>query len=103
MSWTPERIETLKTMWAQGHSASEIAKGLGGVTRNAVIGKVRRLGLPTDGRPASPAKALSRQSWRSRVKALWDADWCATRIAARTGAPLDDVIAEILRLDGVAS
>lgn len=45
MSWTDERVETLKRMWADGQSASQIAKELGGVTRNAVIGKVHRLGL----------------------------------------------------------
>jgi GcrA cell cycle regulator len=45
MSWTDERVETLKTMWAEGKSASQIAKELGGITRNAVIGKVHRLGL----------------------------------------------------------
>jgi GcrA cell cycle regulator len=45
MSWTDERVETLKTMWSDGKSASQIAKELGGVTRNAVIGKVHRLGL----------------------------------------------------------
>ncbi|TGN61712.1 GcrA cell cycle regulator, partial [Paracoccus liaowanqingii] len=45
MSWTDERVETLKRMWSEGQSASAIAKELGGVTRNAVIGKVHRLGL----------------------------------------------------------
>jgi len=45
MSWTEERVETLKRMWGEGQSASQIAKELGGVTRNAVIGKVHRLGL----------------------------------------------------------
>lgn len=45
MSWTDERVETLKKMWGDGQSASQIAKELGGVTRNAVIGKVHRLGL----------------------------------------------------------
>lgn len=45
MSWTDERVELLKKMWAEGQSASQIAKELGGVTRNAVIGKVHRLGL----------------------------------------------------------
>ena len=45
MSWTEDRVETLKRMWAEGQSASQIAKELGGVTRNAVIGKVHRLGL----------------------------------------------------------
>ena len=45
MSWTDDRVEILKTMWTEGKSASQIAKELGGVTRNAVIGKVHRLGL----------------------------------------------------------
>jgi GcrA cell cycle regulator len=45
MSWTDERVETLKRMWSEGASASQIAKELGQVTRNAVIGKVHRLGL----------------------------------------------------------
>ena len=45
MSWTDERVETLKRMWIEGQSASQIAKELGGVTRNAVIGKIHRLGM----------------------------------------------------------
>lgn len=49
MSWTDERVELLKAMWAEGKSASQIAKELGGVTRNAVIGKVHRLGLSNRG------------------------------------------------------
>lgn len=53
MSWTDARVKTLKDMWTQGKSASEIAEKLGGVTRNAVIGKAHRLGL--SGRP-SPIK-----------------------------------------------
>jgi GcrA cell cycle regulator len=43
--WTEERVNTLRKMWAEGYSASQIAKELGGVTRNAVIGKAHRLGL----------------------------------------------------------
>src|SRR6187399_1191269 len=45
MSWTEERVELLKKLWAEGRSASQIAGRLGSVTRNAVIGKVHRLGL----------------------------------------------------------
>ncbi len=45
MSWTDERVELLKKLWGEGLSASQIAGRLGGVTRNAVIGKVHRLGL----------------------------------------------------------
>ncbi len=51
MSWTDERVETLKKMWAEGQSASQIAKELGAVTRNAVIGKVHRLGLSNRAAP----------------------------------------------------
>ena len=54
MSWTDERIETLKTMWEGGQTASQIADALGGVSRNAVIGKAHRLGLQA--RP-SPVKS----------------------------------------------
>jgi GcrA cell cycle regulator len=58
MSWTDERVQKLQDMWAEGHSAAQIAKVLGGVTRNAVIGKVHRLGLSNrTGGPASGAKA----------------------------------------------
>lgn len=55
MSWTDERVEVLKTMWGEGRSASQIAKELGGVTRNAVIGKVHRLGLSNRASPAAKA------------------------------------------------
>ncbi len=56
MSWNDERVEALKTMWAEGKSASQIAKELGGVTRNAVIGKVHRLGLSNRTTTAKPAE-----------------------------------------------
>jgi GcrA cell cycle regulator len=54
MSWTEERIQTLKTMWEGGQTASQIAEALGEVSRNAVIGKAHRLGLQA--RP-SPVKS----------------------------------------------
>jgi len=57
MGWTDERVELLKKLWAEGLSASQIAGRLGGVTRNAVIGKVHRLGLSgraTSSRSSSP-------------------------------------------------
>ena len=56
MSWTDERIETLTRLWGEGRSASQIAAELGGVTRNAVIGKVHRLKL--DNRPKSGAEEV---------------------------------------------
>ncbi|MGB7418895.1 MAG: GcrA family cell cycle regulator [Erythrobacter sp.] len=57
MSWTDERIATLKKMWEGGATASQIAEELGGVSRNAVIGKAHRLGLKS--RP-SPVKTNER-------------------------------------------
>lgn len=63
MNWTDERVETLKKLWADGLSASQIAAQLGGVSRNAVIGKVHRLKLSSRGRATSaasrPKKAAS--------------------------------------------
>lgn len=57
MNWTDERVEILRKLWAEGLSASQIAAQLGGVTRNAVIGKVHRLKLSGRGRsPATPAR-----------------------------------------------
>src|SRR5690606_2741661 len=56
MGWTDERVETLKKLWLDGLSASQIAKQLGGVTRNAVIGKVHRLGLSGRAAPSKPAR-----------------------------------------------
>ena len=58
MSWTDERVEALKKLWQDGHSASQIAKQLGGVTRNAVIGKVHRLGLSGRAAPSQPTRPL---------------------------------------------
>ncbi|SEP09474.1 GcrA cell cycle regulator [Methylobacterium sp. ap11] len=59
--WTKERVELLKRLWSDGHSASQIAAEIGGVSRNAVIGKVHRLGLAgrvtkPNGAPAGPAR-----------------------------------------------
>lgn len=67
MSWTDERVEKLKKMWADEHSASEIAKELGGVTRNAVIGKVHRLGLSN--RATSNRGATAKAAPKERVAA----------------------------------
>jgi GcrA cell cycle regulator len=81
MSWTDERVETLKKMWNEGQSASQIAKELGGVTRNAVIGKVHRLGLsnrvgaapgpaPSGAKPAREARAeLAEEAGEAAVEA----------------------------------
>ena len=59
MSWTDDRVEKLKQLWGDGMSASQIAKALGGVTRNAVIGKVHRLGLSNRGTASGGQTAAS--------------------------------------------
>ncbi|TNE38837.1 MAG: GcrA cell cycle regulator [Sphingomonadales bacterium] len=66
MSWTDERIDQLKGMWEKGMTASQIAEELGGVSRNAVIGKAHRLGLqsrpsPVKANEAPRKKAVSRK------------------------------------------
>ena len=58
MGWTEERVELLKKLWLDGLSASQIAKQLGGVTRNAVIGKVHRLGLSGRAAPSQPTRPV---------------------------------------------
>ncbi|UNK37811.1 GcrA family cell cycle regulator [Shinella sp. H4-D48] len=71
MNWTDERVEKLKKLWSEGLSASQIAAQLGGVSRNAVIGKVHRLnlpgrakagGTPASARPKRPAATTPRPS-----------------------------------------
>ena len=58
MGWTDERVDMLKRLWLDGLSASQIAKQLGGVTRNAVIGKVHRLGLSGRAAPSQPTRPV---------------------------------------------
>jgi GcrA cell cycle regulator len=62
MSWTDERVELLRRLWLDGRSASQISAELGlGITRNAVIGKVHRLGLSGRAKSATPATPRVRQ------------------------------------------
>jgi len=69
MAWTEDRVEILTKLWAEGLSASQIAKELGGVTRNAVIGKVHRLGLSGRAKPSSPKKVTGTRSSTPRKRA----------------------------------
>ena len=78
MSWTDERIERLTKMWEGGSTASQIAEDLGGVSRNAVIGKAHRLGLKA--RP-SPVKA------NEKPEVVAPAPAKVARPAAETAAP----------------
>jgi GcrA cell cycle regulator len=103
MGWTDERVEILKKLWLDGLSASQIAKQLGGVTRNAVIGKVHRLGLsgratpsqpqrPIFKAPRTPRPAVSAQPRRAEQAAL------PTPIAARPFYPEEPGSATVLTL-----
>ena len=62
MSWTEERIERLKSMWTEGATASQIAEDLGGVSRNAVIGKAHRLGLESRPSPVKPGEEKEKKA-----------------------------------------
>ena len=68
--WTDERIKALTGMWALGHSASEMAAALGAASRNAVIGKLHRLGLAADApAPRQPRQQPRARKWQPRVVA----------------------------------
>ncbi len=82
MAWTDERIDHLKQLWEKGLTASQIAEELGGVSRNAVIGKAHRLGLKS--RP-SPVKAGSKTAKKAAKPAAKAPP--KPRAAARKAAP----------------
>ena len=84
MNWTDERVEKLKKLWSEGLSASQIAAQLGGVSRNAVIGKVHRLNLPgraKAGGATSAARTPKRNTSTPRPQTY--APRTATRTIAR--------------------
>ena len=86
MAWTDERVEELKKLWSEGLSASQIAKQLGGVTRNAVIGKVHRLGLSGRATPSRPARRTVKPS-RPRTPAATTAPARAVARPAPSAPP----------------
>jgi GcrA cell cycle regulator len=85
MSWTDERIERLKKMWSAGATASQIADELGGVSRNAVIGKAHRLGLDARPSPVKPGEEKEKKpagSASTAAKPAARADHAGKRQAA---------------------
>jgi GcrA cell cycle regulator len=82
MEWTEERVEALKTLWTLGNTASEVSRRLG-VTRNAVIGKVHRLGLGRRLAPAAPRAMAVQAPRRTREPSSWTG--AATPFAAPPG------------------
>jgi GcrA cell cycle regulator len=95
MAWTDERVELLKKLWSEGLSARQIADQLGGVTRNAVIGKVHRLGLSgrattTTAKTVRPRKKRAPEAVRAKTAA-------APKVQAASGKshftpPRDNVV-----------
>lgn len=81
MNWTDERVEKLKKLWSEGLSASQIAAQLGGVSRNAVIGKVHRLNLP--GRAKAGGTATATRTPKRSAAAPRATNY-GSRVATRT-------------------
>ena len=79
MSWTDANVERLRTLWASGESAGMIAHELGRISRNAVIGKIHRLGLTRDPRPPRSDRPAAKQAPRYNALQWW---------VARTHAPV---------------
>ena len=67
MSWTEERVELLKKLWAEGLSAAQIAKRLEVVSRNAVIGKIHRVGPPVRDMPVRIRPSVLRRTPSERA------------------------------------
>jgi GcrA cell cycle regulator len=88
MGWTDERVETLKKLWLDGLSASQIAKSLGGVTRNAVIGKVHRLGLSGRATPSQPARTTFKAPRPARPAQPQAPRRVATPVASQAPVPV---------------
>ncbi|WP_411034564.1 GcrA family cell cycle regulator [Shinella sp. BYT-45] len=93
MNWTDERVEKLKKLWSEGLSASQIAAQLGGVSRNAVIGKVHRLNLP--GRAKAGGTQSASRPKRPAAAAPRPSNFAARAVTARTVArPAGNTIAK---------
>ena len=97
MSWTEERVDVLKKLWAEGLSASQIAARLGGITRNAVIGKVHRLGLSgraTTSRvkPARARKLKSARAHNGPRLGLFSSSNTAMRSLNQAGEPMREEV-----------
>ena len=92
MSWIDERVEALKKMWGEGQSASQIAKELGGVTRNAVIGKVHLLGLSNRTTKTTAAKTAAP---KADPKPKAPSKPAAKKAAPKTEAAVPAIVPEV--------
>ncbi|EJF91228.1 GcrA family cell cycle regulator [Bartonella tamiae] len=110
MNWTDERVELLKKLWSEGLSASQIAAQLGGVSRNAVIGKVHRLKLSGRGKPTKSTPRANKtvensasNNLTSNTASVSRASRVATPTSAASGRNTTrNVGATALKLDFVA-
>ena len=102
MGWTDERVTTLKKLWLDGLSASQIAKQLGGVTRNAVIGKVHRLGLSGRAAPSQPTRPTFKAPRPARVAAPSPAPTAQRRVV-ENHAPLAPAVPAVMRQEAPGS
>lgn len=105
MTWSDERVELLRKLWIDGLSASQMAAQLGGVTRNAVIGKVHRLNLPGRAKPvastprprkprsASPRRSSGRSHIQGNTPLKIHAQPAPPRIP--TTQPIEDMVAPL--------
>ncbi|HWW48137.1 MAG TPA: GcrA family cell cycle regulator [Xanthobacteraceae bacterium] len=98
VTWTDDRVEQLKKLWEAGHSASQIAAELGNVTRNAVIGKVHRLGL--SGRAKAATASVPRQ--RKATRPVQHIVRTAARPVARGNTALAQVFEVEVEADAIA-
>jgi len=109
MNWTDERVELLKKLWSEGLSASQIAAQLGGVSRNAVIGKAHRLKLSGRGKVAKPqprARKTSAAPVPPRSRAAKAAGTAEEPVTAKPIAPeetAEEISANTIKVNFIAS
>ncbi|GGL35880.1 GcrA family cell cycle regulator [Caulobacter rhizosphaerae] len=102
-SWSAERIDTLRRLWREGRSAAQIAKALGDVTRNAVIGKIHRLGLagrtpPSPPRRSRPVRQARRTPSRTLAKSPPPPPSSPRAMSARVRRPAKPSVEAVARI-----
>ncbi|WP_439273658.1 GcrA family cell cycle regulator [Pseudochrobactrum sp. HB0163] len=102
MNWTDERVELLKKLWSEGLSASQIAAQLGGVSRNAVIGKVHRLKLSGRGKTTTAAPR-SKKTAAAPVAAPRAANTASAPSGNASAAPQPAMRATVMKTAGAAA